>query len=116
MYETCPAALELIARRKSVRDFLPRDVEPEKRQAIYDAILAAPTTENMMMYTVISVTDPEIREKLSKQPAIRRAPMVLAFCASWFFDVNVLWIILACGLYGFGRTWAAQRKGKGDAA
>ena len=42
--------------------------------------------------------------------------MVLAFCASWFFDVNVLWIILACGLYGFGRTWAAQRKGKGDAA
>ena len=42
--------------------------------------------------------------------------MALAFCASWFFDVNVLWIILACGLYGFGRTWAAQRKGKGDAA
>ena len=42
--------------------------------------------------------------------------MVLAFCASWFFDVNVLWIILACGLYGFGRTWAAQRKGKGGAA
>ena len=83
MYETCPAALELIAKRKSVRDFLPRDVEPEKRQAIYDAILAAPTTENMMMYTVISVTDPEIRDKLSKQPAIRRAPMVLAFCADY---------------------------------
>ena len=42
--------------------------------------------------------------------------MVLAFCASWFFDVNVLWIILTCGLYGFGRTWLTQRKGKGGTA
>ena len=42
--------------------------------------------------------------------------MAAAFCASWFFDVNVLWIILACGLYGFGRTWLGQRKGKGGAA
>ena len=40
--------------------------------------------------------------------------MVLAFCASWFFDVNVLWIILACGLYGFGRTRLAGRRGGGE--
>lgn len=37
--------------------------------------------------------------------------MGLAFCASWFFDVNVLWIILACGGYGFVRTWLGRRKG-----
>jgi|Cm1ome_4_1110797.scaffolds.fasta_scaffold02526_2 FMN reductase (NADPH) len=83
MYEEHPNALALIKNRKSVRDFIERDVEPEKRQAIYDAILAAPTTENMMMYSVISVSDPEIRAKLSKQPAIRRAPMVLVFCADY---------------------------------
>ena len=39
--------------------------------------------------------------------------MALAFCASWFFDVNVLWIILACGFYGFGHTWLRQRRGGG---
>ena len=39
--------------------------------------------------------------------------MVLAFCASWFFDVNVLWIILACGLYGLGGTWLRARRGGG---
>ena len=83
MYETCRPALELIFKRKSVRDFLPNEVSPEKRQTIYNAILAAPTTENMMMYTVISVTDLEIRKRLSKQPAIRRAPMVLVFCADY---------------------------------
>ena len=36
--------------------------------------------------------------------------MALAFCASWFFDVNVLWIILVCGMYGAGRTWLAERR------
>ena len=41
--------------------------------------------------------------------------MALAFCASWFFDVNVLWIILACALYGLGRTWIAERRGGGRA-
>ena len=74
---------QTILQRKSVRDFLDTPVEPEKRQKIYDAILAAPTTENMMMYTVISVDDPETRAKLSRQPAMKKAPMVLVFCADY---------------------------------
>ena len=83
MYEENPAAFQMILDRKSVRDFIERDVEEEKRQKIYQAILAAPTTENMMMYSVISVDDPETRSKLSRQPAIRKAPMVLVFCADY---------------------------------
>lgn len=83
MYEEKLEALRVIMDRKSVRDFIERDVEEEKRQKIYQAILAAPTTENMMMYSVISVNDPETRAKLSKQPAIRKAPMVLVFCADY---------------------------------
>lgn len=83
MYEVIHSAQEMIMKRKSVRDFLEQEVEAEKRQAIYDAILAAPTTENMMMYSVISVTDPEVRAKLSRQPAMKRAPMVLVFCADY---------------------------------
>ena len=83
MYDVHPDTLAVLRDRKSVRDFLKQDVEPEKRQKIYDAILAAPTTENMMMYSVISVSDPEVRAKLSRQPAIQRAPMVLVFCADY---------------------------------
>lgn len=83
MYQENPSAYQMILDRKSVRDFIERDVEEEKRQKIYQAILAAPTTENMMMYTVISVSDPETRNRLSRQPAIRRAPMVLVFCADY---------------------------------
>ena len=74
---------QTILHRRSVRDFLDKPVEPEKRQLIYDAILAAPTTENMMMYTVISVDDRETRARLSRQPAIQKAAMVLVFCADY---------------------------------
>jgi len=83
MYEVTQGVQDVILKRKSVRDFIEKDVEPEKKQAIYDAILAAPTTENMMMYTVIAVTDPEVRAKLSRQPAMRKAPMILVFCADY---------------------------------
>ena len=37
--------------------------------------------------------------------------MLVAFCASWCFSVNVLWIILACIAYGFMNTLIAQKKG-----
>ena len=40
--------------------------------------------------------------------------MAAAFCASWFFGVNVLWIILACAIYGFLRTFFTLSKKKGD--
>lgn len=40
--------------------------------------------------------------------------MAAAFCASWFFGVNVLWIILACAIYGILRTFFTLSKKKGD--
>lgn len=83
MKELNLSAFSLLVNRKSVRDFTPQCIEPEKRQQIYEAILSAPTTENMMMYSVISVQEPSIREQLSKQSAIRKAPLVLVFCADY---------------------------------
>lgn len=35
--------------------------------------------------------------------------LAVAFCASWFFSVNVIWIILACGSYGLLRTLLIRR-------
>lgn len=31
--------------------------------------------------------------------------MIGAFLASWLFNVNVLWIIFVCAVYGLGSTW-----------
>ena len=98
MYEINQAVLDTIHNRKSVRDFLEQPVEPEKLQAIYDAILTSPTTENMMMYTVLSIVDPELRLRLSKQPAIKKAPVVLVFCADYR-----RWNILFQGMSDTGR-------------
>ena len=42
--------------------------------------------------------------------------MAAAFCASWFFDVNVLWIILACAIYGILRTFFTLSKKKEEPA
>lgn len=83
MQKICSDLFQLLVKRKSVRDFTEQQVEPEKVQKIYEAILSSPTTENMMMYSVIRITDKTVCEQLSKQPAIRKAPLVLVFCADY---------------------------------
>ena len=37
--------------------------------------------------------------------------MALAFCASWFFDVHILLILLACALIGLAQWRADTKKG-----
>lgn len=73
--------------RKSVRVYEDRPVEPEVRQTVLAAALQAPTAGNMALYTILDITDPAIKEKLSQscdhQPFIADAPMVLIFCADY---------------------------------
>ena len=38
--------------------------------------------------------------------------MIAAFLASWMFNVNVLWIIFACAVYGLGATWLRLHRRK----
>lgn len=71
--------------RKSVRVFLEREIEKEKKDAILDAAFSAPTAGNQQLYTVIDVTDQKIKDRLvetcDNQPFIASAKMVLIFCA-----------------------------------
>lgn len=73
--------------RKSVRAFEERPVASEIKRAILEAAMAAPTAGNQQMYTIIDVTDPELKKKLSvscdNQPFIAEAPVVLVFCADF---------------------------------
>lgn len=71
--------------RKSVRVFEDREISKEDKQLILEAATMAPTAGNQQLYTIIDVTEQELKEKLVKtcdnQPFIADAKMVLIFCA-----------------------------------
>ena len=79
--------------RKSVRVYEDRAIEDEVKTAILEAAIQAPSAGNMTLYTILDITDPEMKRKLSvscdNQPFIATAPMVLIFCADYrrWYDV-----------------------------
>ena len=58
--------LECMMKRKSVRAFEDRPIGPEEKQAILQAAMRAPTAGNSMLYSILDVTDPTLKEKLSE--------------------------------------------------
>ena len=79
--------------RKSVRVYEDRPVEANVKRAILEAAIQAPTAGNMALYTILDITDPDIKAALAKscdnQPFIAKAPVVLIFCADYrrWYDV-----------------------------
>lgn len=84
---TTNPTLEILLNRKSVRAYEDRPIPEDVKQQIIHAAMRAPTAGNMMLYSIIEVTDPFIKEKLAEscdhQPFIARAPLVLLFLADW---------------------------------
>jgi nitroreductase/FMN reductase (NADPH)/FMN reductase [NAD(P)H] len=80
--------LEALFRRKSVRSYQDKAIPSEVKKAILEAALQAPTAGNMTLYTILDITDPEIKARLAvtcdNQPFIATAPMVLIFCADYY--------------------------------
>ncbi len=72
-------------RRKSVRVFTQQEITGQQKQEILNAAMAAPTAGNQQLYTILDITDEELKRKLSvscdNQPFIAKAKMVLVFCA-----------------------------------
>lgn len=71
--------------RKSVRAFHEREIGNEERELILNAAVQAPTAGNQQLYTILEITDQEVKDQLAvscdHQPFIARAPLVLIFCA-----------------------------------
>ncbi len=71
--------------RKSVRVFEDREIDEDIVNDILTAAVSAPTAGNQQLYTILRITDPEIRRKLSEscdhQPFIAEGKLVLVFCA-----------------------------------
>lgn len=83
--------------RKSCRVFEEKPVSQEIKQTLLETSLQAPTAGNQVMYSIIDVTDSDLKLALSKscdnQPFIAKAPLVFVFVADmtrWIrgFELN----------------------------
>ena len=91
--------LEAIKTRRSVRKFSDQPVEPEKLQAVLEAVRQAPSWSNSQCWHLVIVENQEIRDKISElsfvesffatygyktnpaQKALAQAPVVIIACA-----------------------------------
>ena len=71
--------------RKSVRVFTDQVISEEIVQEILMAAAMAPTAGNQQLYTILRITDQQLKEKLADscdhQPFIAQGKLVLVFCA-----------------------------------
>jgi len=83
--------IDVLMKRRSVRAYEEKEISADVKAEILKATLRAPTAGNMMLYSIIEVTDQKIIDRLAitcdNQPFIARAPMVWLFLADyqrWF--------------------------------
>jgi len=79
--------MDVLLKRKSVRAYEEKEISAEVRAEILKATLRAPTAGNLMLYSIVDVTDQKIKDRLAvscdHQPFIARAPMVWVFLADY---------------------------------
>lgn len=84
--------IDVLMKRKSVRVFEDKEISPEIKEAILAAAMRAPTAGNSMLYSIIDVTDQDVKDKLAvtcdNQPFIAKAKLVLVFCADYHRWMN----------------------------
>jgi nitroreductase len=79
--------MDVLMKRKSIRAFEDRQIPPDVRAEILKATLRAPTAGNLMLYSILEITDQPLKDKLAitcdNQPFIARAPLVWIFLADY---------------------------------
>jgi FMN reductase (NADPH)/FMN reductase [NAD(P)H] len=87
--------IDVLMKRRSVRAYEEKEISTEIRAEILKATFRAPSAGNMMLYSMIEITDQNIKDRLAvtcdNQPFIARAPMVWLFLADYqrWFDYFV---------------------------
>lgn len=83
--------IETINNRVSLRKYQEKPICKEDLDKIIKSAIKAPTAGNMMMYSILKISDKTTKEKLSvtcdNQPFIKTAPVILIFLADlnkWF--------------------------------
>ncbi len=79
--------MDVLMKRRSIRAYEEKEIPAEVRAEILKATLRAPTAGNLMLYSILDITDQSLKDKLAvtcdNQPFIARAPMVWVFLADY---------------------------------
>lgn len=117
--------LEIIKKRRSVRDYQKKEVEEEKINEILKAAMFAPSAHHRRPWEFVVVQNSETIKKLSEatnwSDFIRKAPLVIVLCANekydpcWVEDLSIAGahIYLETVNQGLGTCWVEIRGGKG---
>ena len=104
--------MELLLNRKSVRVYEEKEVSAEAKEEIIAAALRAPTAGNLMLYSIIEVTEQSTKDRLvttcDNQPFIAKAPFVLLFLADyqrWYDIFQVSGVEQLCEQNGIAISW-----------
>jgi nitroreductase len=114
--------MELLERRRSIRKYTDRAVEPEKVQLLTEAALRSPSGRGINPWEFIIVDDRQVLSKLAevKQHGaafLKGAPLGIVVCASpeksdtFIEDASIASIIiqLAAESLGLGSCWVQMR-------
>lgn len=114
--------LDILQKRRSIRQFAPRPVEPAQIEALIEAVLRAPSSRGRNPWEFVVVTEPATLTALALAKPhgsefLARAPLAMVIagdperCDVWVEDCAIAAIILqltAVSL-GLGSCWAQIR-------
>lgn len=114
--------LDLARRRRSIRRYLPRPVETEKRDLLVEAALRAPSSMGRTPWEFVVVSDPALLAALSRAKPhgasfLEHAPLGIVVCADptkggvWVEDAAIAatFLHLAATSLGLGSCWIQIR-------
>jgi len=119
--------LDLLRKRRSIRQFTDHKVEQEKLDILLEAMLRSPSSRGLNPWEFVVVTDKDTIAKLAKAKThgssfLANAPLAIVVCADptksdvWVEDASIASIILhLCSTdLGLGSCWIQIRKRQHD--
>jgi nitroreductase len=115
--------LDTLRKRRSIRSYVDKEIEPEKIELLKEAALRSPTSRGINPWRFIFVTDKAILKELSRSKEsgssfLEGTRLGVVVCASgdesdvWVEDCSIASIVLQlCGqTLGLGSCWIQIRK------
>jgi nitroreductase len=120
--------IELLRKRRSVRKFESRPIDPEKIERIQEALLRLPTSRGLNPWEFVFVDDPALLQALSRAKKhgssfLKGAPLGIVVCADatrcdvWIEDCSIASILVQMVALSLdlGSCWIQIRLRQADA-
>lgn len=114
--------LEVIRRRRSIREYTGKEVEPEKVEVLVEAALRAPSSRGANPWEFVVVQDKEMLRELSRCKThgaafLKSAALAIVVCGDpgksdvWVEDTSIAstFVLLAAESMGLGACWIQVR-------